>query len=145
MIYVNFKKLTETAIMPTKATKGSAAYDLCVDEIISVGIPPGQTVMLKTGIAAEIPDGYAGFVFSRSGTSIKKGLRIATGVSIIDADYRGNIGIPLHNHTDVIQMVAPQERVAQIIIQRVEDVLWHEVAQLSETERGTGGFGSTGT
>lgn len=144
MIYVNFKKLTETAITPTKATKDAAGFDLYADEVISVGILPGRTARIFTGIAVEIPAGYSGFVFSRSGIATNRGLRLPHCVGVIDRDFRGNIGVPLYNDTDVIQMIQPHERVAQLVIIPTPEVELYEVEHLSETERGTGGFGSTG-
>jgi dUTP pyrophosphatase len=144
MIYVNFKKLTDTAIVPTKGSAGAAGYDLYADEVISVGIPPGATVPIWTGIALEIPAGYAGFIFSRSGIATKRGLRLPNCVGVVDSDYRGNVGVPLHNDTNVIQMIDPHERIAQLVIMPVPMVQLYEVDELTKTDRGTGGFGSTG-
>lgn len=145
MMYVKIKRLTATAIIPTKGTQRSGGYDLYADTNIDVVIPPGQTVSLFTGIALEIPSGYAGFVYSRSGAAVKRGLCIATGVSVIDADYRGNIGIPIRNESNETQVISPHERIAQIVFHPVADVKFNEVdGDLSQTERGTGGFGSTG-
>jgi dUTP pyrophosphatase len=145
MIYVKFKKLTKTAQVPTKGSAGAAGYDLYADTMRDIIVLPGETVPFYTGIAMEIPHGYAGFVQSRSGTATKKGLRIAMGTGIIDSDYRGNIGIPLHNDSDEVQIVEPHERIAQILIQPVADVQLYETpGDLSWTQRGEAGFGSTG-
>lgn len=141
---VKIKKVTETAIIPTKGSEGSAGYDLYVDSDKVVTIPPHKTVMLQTNIAFEIPRGYFGAVYARSGVSTKRGLRPATCVSVIDSDYRGSVGVPLHNDTDEDRIVLSYERVAQMVITPIPEVELVLVDELPDTDRGTGGFGSTG-
>jgi dUTP pyrophosphatase len=141
---VKIKKVTETAIVPTKGTEGSAGFDLYVDSDEVVTIPPHGTAMLQTNIAFEIPRGYFGAVYARSGVSTKRGLRPATCVSVIDSDYRGSVGVPLHNDTDEPRIVLKYERVAQMVITPIPEVELVLVDNLSDTERGTGGFGSSG-
>ena len=141
---VKIKKLTETAKMPTRGSKAAAGYDLYVDSEEPVTIMPGETKPLFTGIAMEIPEGYFGGVYARSGLATRQGLRPPNCVGILDADFRGNIGVGLHNDSKEPQTIQPHERVAQIIIQPFASVEFIEADELSETERGTGGFGSTG-
>ena len=141
---VKIKKVTETAILPTKGTEGSAGYDLYVDSDEEIMIHPHRTEMLQTNIAFEIPKGYFGAVYARSGVSTKRGLRPATCVSVIDSDYRGSVGVPIHNDTDGIRFVDAHERVAQIVITPIPEVELVLVDELSDTGRGTGGFGSSG-
>lgn len=139
------KKFTETAILPTRSTEGSAGYDLYVDIDKEVDIPPNYTAMLHTNIAVEIPRGYFGAVYARSGLSTKKGLRPATCVSVIDSDYRGEIGLPIYNDdSEHFQTIQPHERVAQLVIQPYIAPDLEEVDELDETDRGESGFGSSG-
>lgn len=144
MLYCKIKKISETAIIPTKATGGSAGFDFYTDTSEPVVIYPHETVMLTTGIALEIPEGYFGAIYPRSGISTKRGLRLANCVAVIDSDYRGAVGVPIHNDTNESKYVQPHERVAQIVFQKVEPIGIAEVDELSETKRGSGGFGSTG-
>lgn len=144
MIYVRFKKLTGTAIVPTKATAFSAGYDLYVDTDRDIEIQPGEVMPFYTGISFEIPDGYFGQIHSRSGLSTKHGLVLANGVGVVDSDYRGNVGVPIRNVSDRPVTVVAHERVAQIIFQKVPDVGMYEADMLTKTERGNSGFGSTG-
>lgn len=141
---IKIKKTSLTAIIPQRQTIGSAGYDLYVDINAPVEIKPHETVMLQSGIAFEIPKGYFGAVYARSGLSTKQGIRPATCVSIIDSDYRGSVGVPLHNDTNETKIIQPGERVAQIVFQKAPDVELVLVDSLSETERGNNGFGSTG-
>ena len=144
-IYVKYKKLTENAVMPTKGSSGAAGYDLYVDTQSDIEIQPGETIPFYTGIAVEIPYGYMGLLCSRSGISTKRGLRLPHGVAIIDQDFRGNIGVPLYNDSNEVQVVCKQERVAQICFIPVADAhMYPTEGELSWTERGAGGFGSTG-
>ena len=138
------KRLTGTAILPTRGTEGSAGYDLYVDIDKEVIIPPHNTVMLHTNIAVEIPKGYFGAVYARSGLSTKKGLRPSTCVSVIDSDYRGEIGLPVYNDSDNYQTIQPHERIAQMVIQPYIAPELEEVDELDETDRGEKGFGSSG-
>lgn len=142
---IKVKKISETAIIPKKATDGSAGFDLYANIDKEVKIHPHETVMLSTGIVFEIPKGYFGAIYPRSGISSKRGIRIANCVGVIDSDYRGIVGLPMHNDTDFLGYVKPYERVAQIIFQKYEKVKLIESEKLSDTERGTGGFGSSGT
>ena len=143
---MRIKRLNTHAIVPTKGSVNSAGYDLyaCL-EWDSVVIPPHETVMIDTGWAMEIPVGYFGAIFARSGLATKKGLRPANCVGIIDADYRGPVKVALHNDTDKAQTVTKNDRIAQLIIIKYSEVDPFEIVkELSDTSRGTGGFGSTG-
>ena len=144
MIYVRFKRLTKTAMTPTRESAFAAGYDLYADTDREVVVEPGETVPFYTGLALEIPGGYCGKIYSRSGLSTKYGLRLANGVAVVDSDYRGNIGIPMHNDSDKPVTVMPHERLAQIIIEECPDVVYYETDELTQTERGGNGFGSTG-
>lgn len=141
---INIKKLNQDATIPTYGTESSAGADLyaCLEE--STTINPGETLLVKTGLAMEIPTGYAGLVYSRSGLATKRGLAPANKVSVIDSDYRGELMIPLHNHSKEPQSIDKNERIAQIIFTPYLQGMFHEVSELNETDRGTGGFGSTG-
>lgn len=141
---VNVKKLKEEAIVPTYGTDFAAGADLyaCLDE--AVIIAPGETYLVKTGIAMEIPAGYAGLVYARSGLATKKGLAPANKVGVIDADYRGEIMVPLHNHSKVDAVIEPKERIAQMILTPFLTAQYTVVDELSDTDRGESGFGSTG-
>ena len=141
---VKIKKITESAIIPTKGSEEAAGFDLYVDTDTAVTILPHQTKMLQTNIAFELPKWYFGAVFARSGLSTKKGIRPATCVSVIDSDYRGSVGVPLHNDTDEVRIIEPHERVAQMVIIPVPEVELVLVDTLTETERASGGFGSSG-
>jgi dUTP pyrophosphatase len=110
-----------------------------------VVIEPGQTVLIHTGLAAEIPIGYAGLIYARSGLASKKGLAPANKVGVVDADYRGEIMVALHNHSDAAASVTHGERIAQLVIAPFLAADFNEVDELNDTERGSGGFGSTGT
>ena len=141
---INVKKLDDRAVIPTYGSEFAAGADLyaCMDEAVTVD--PGQTVMIHTGIAMEIPAGFAGFVYARSGLASKKGLAPANKVGVIDADYRGEIMVALHNHGVSSQTVDPGERIAQLVIAPYIVGAFHQVDELSDTVRGDGGFGSTG-
>lgn len=141
---VNIKKLNEKAIIPTYGTSYSAGADLyaCMEE--SINIEPGETFFVKTGIAMEIPEGYAGLVYARSGLACKKGLAPANKVGVIDSDYRGEIIVALHNHGNESVTVENGERIAQLVITPYITAIFNEVDVLEDTERGQGGFGSTG-
>ena len=144
MTKVNIKKLCEKAIVPTYGSEFSAGADLyaCIDEPIT--IEAGKTVLVHTGIAMEIPVGYVGLVFARSGLASKKGLAPANKVGVIDADYRGEIMVALHNHSNVAVTVESGERIAQLVITPYIVAVFNQVEELEETVRGEGGFGSTG-
>lgn len=138
------KKLHPNAILPTYGSACAAGADLyaCLKEAVS--ILPGQTVKIPTGLAMEIPEGYAGLIYARSSLGTKRGLAPANKVGVIDSDYRGEVCVMLLNHGDQCQTVAPGERVAQLVITPVLQVQFRECAELSDTLRGSGGFGSTG-
>ncbi|WP_066685331.1 dUTP diphosphatase [Christensenella intestinihominis] len=141
---INIKKLDEKAIIPTYGSEYSAGADLyaCLEE--ETVIAPGETKLIHTGIAMEIPVGYAGLIYARSGLASKRGLAPANKVGVVDSDYRGEFMVALHNHSGEPQAVAPGERIAQMVVTPVLAVSFHEVEELGETERGGGGFGSTG-
>lgn len=141
---VKVKRVTETAIVPERQSVGAAGFDLCADISEPVVIAPHSTEIVFSGIAFSIPRDYFGAIYARSGRAIKNGLRPATCVSVIDSDYRGNVGLPIHNDSDSEQIVQPQERIAQIVFQRAIPVTLKLVNELDVTERGSNGFGSTG-
>lgn len=141
---VQIKKLTETARLPERGSVYAAGYDLYADISENVEIPPHESKMIHTGLSAAIPEGYFGGVYARSGLASKEGLRPANCVGVIDADYRGELMVSLRNDSDAVRTVVPEERIAQLIIQPFLETEFEEVDELSETERGSGGFGSTG-
>ena len=141
---VKIKKLNDNAFLPTYGSPAAAGADLYAPAGADVTLQPGETAFIKTGIAAEIPAGYAGFVYARSGLASRRGLAPANKVGVIDSDYRGEITVALHNHSAEPQTVAGGERIAQLVIAPVMQAKFTETESLSETERGTGGFGSTG-
>lgn len=142
---VNIKKLRENAIIPTYGSQFAAGADLyaCLDEDLT--IQPQETKLVPTGIAAEIPVGFAGLIYARSGIASKRGLAPANKVGVVDADYRGEIMVALHNHSAEPQTIGKDERIAQLVIAPFLSVDFNEVDELEETVRGAGGFGSTGT
>lgn len=144
-VNVNLKKLNPNAIVPTYGTEFSAGADLyaCLEE--AVVIQPGETVLIKTGIAMEIPKGYAGLIYARSGLATKKGLAPANKVGVVDADYRGELMVALHNHSTNEAVVESGERVAQLVITPFLSANYQVVDELSDTVRGEGGFGHTGS
>lgn len=137
-------KLHEKAVIPTYGSKFSAGADLysAEEEIV---LAPGETRLVHTGIAMEIPTGYVGLIYARSGIATKRGLAPANKVGVIDSDYRGEIMVSLFNHSSAKQTVAAGERIAQIVITPYLTVNFIEAEQLDQTDRGSGGFGSTGT
>ena len=142
---LKIRKLREGAKIPRRATEGAAGMDLyaCIDE--SITLAPQQLVIVPTGIAIELPDnGCAAFLYARSGLGVKHGICLANGVGVIDSDYRGGVCAGLCNVSDKPYVIAPGERIAQMVIAPVftPDVV--EVSELSDTQRGAGGFGSTG-
>ena len=140
---IRYKKLSERAITPTYGTEYSAGADLYSAED-GVILAPHATHLVHTGIAVEIPEGYCGLIFARSGLASKRGLAPANKVGVIDADYRGEIMVALHNHTDSEASIEAGERVAQLAIVPFLKAEFEETDALSETVRGEGGFGSTG-
>ena len=142
---VKIKKLDPRAKIPTYGTEFSAGADLYNMEGNDVTVKPHETVMIPLGFAIEIPDGYAGLVFARSGLASKRGLAPANKVGVIDCDYRGEIMVALHNHSASSQTVAAGDRIAQLLIMPVLQVELTLADELDDTARGAGGFGSTGT
>lgn len=141
---MKFKKLRENAKTPTYGSRDAAGADLYACSDTPINVVPGKTVMVPTGIAVAIPTGYVGLIFARSGLATKRGLAPANKVGVIDADYRGEIMVAVHNHSAKMQTIAPYERVAQMAIVPFVQEAYEEAAELDETERGAGGFGSTG-
>ena len=141
---VNIKKLTETAKLPERGSAYAAGYDLFADLQETIEIKPHETYMINRGVAMEIPDGYWGGVFARSGLSAKEGLRPANCVGVVDADYRGPVCVALHNDGEVVRTVTPGQKIAQLVVVPFLAVEFDEVEELSDTVRGAGGFGSTG-
>ena len=138
------KKLKSNAILPTYGSPEAAGADLYACLETSVEIAPGKTVFIPTGIAMEIPKGYAGLAYARSGLACKQDLAPANKVGVIDSDYRGEFMIALHNHGAEVRTVSHGDRIAQLVITPVYTPGFREVEELSHTERGAGGFGSTG-
>ena len=141
---IRIKKLDEKAILPTYGTEYSAGADLYALLDATVEIKPHETLFIHTGISVEIPEGYCGLVFARSSMGAKRGLAPANKVGVIDADYRGEIMVALHNHSDNIATVDNGERIAQLAIVPFLKAEFEEADDLSDTVRGAGGFGSTG-
>ena len=141
---ISIKKLRPDAQLPTYATAASAGADLHAVCEQDVTILPHCTVLVPTGLAVAIPQGYAGLIYARSGLSSKQDLAPANKVGVIDSDYRGEIMVALHNHGTVPRTVTNGERIAQLVIAPVWQAQWAEVDDLDDTARGTGGFGSTG-
>lgn len=143
---INIKKLYEDSIIPTRGSLDAAGYDLYAHlDSDSISLNPGETYMVGTGIAVEIPSGYFAAIFARSGIASKRNLRPANCVGVIDSDYRGEIKVPLFNDSDKEQVLEKNERVAQMVIMPYLNVTFNLVEELSSTDRGQGGFGSTGT
>ena len=142
---IPLQKLDPRAILPTFATEGSAGADLyaLLDE--TVRLPPLERALIPTGLAMALPAGWVGLVYARSGLAVKRGLALANGVGVIDADYRGAIKIAIVNLSEEEQIIEPGERIAQLVALPLPAVAFEEVAFLDETTRGEGGFGSTGT
>lgn len=142
---VKIKKLKDNAVIPTRGTNGSAGADLyaCIDE--SVTINPGELKLIPTGIAIALCDNsHAAFLYARSGLGVKHGICLSNGVGVIDSDYRGEIKAGLCNVSDKPYTIEPNERIAQLVIAPVVIPQFKTVNELGETERGEGGFGSTG-
>ncbi len=141
---VNVKKLRGGAQLPVYGSAYAAGADLyaCIDGEITVGA--GETAVIPTGIALELPTGFAGLIYARSGLATKKGLAPANKVGVVDCDYRGEVKVALHNHSLTPQKIEAGERIAQLVITPYITADFEECATLSETVRGAGGFGSTG-
>lgn len=141
---VNFIKVNPNAVVPVRGSKYAAGYDLsaCIDA--NIAIPPHQTIKIGTGLAFELPEGTFGAVYARSGIASREGLRPANCTGIIDSDYRGEVIVALHNDSDQYRFIEPNERIAQLVVQPYIAMELEEVETLNTTERGAGGFGSTG-
>ena len=142
---VKIKKLNENAKMPTYGSPYSAGADLyaCIENEITIA--PNETVLVKTGLAMELSCGYVALIYARSGLALKRGLAPANKVGVVDSDYRGEIMVALHNHSNVPQTVSKDERIAQMVITPYITAEFTEADSLSDTVRGEGGFGSTGS
>ena len=138
------KKLKEEAVLPERKTPGSAGFDLCACIAQEITMEPGDMAVFPTGLAAEIPEGCAGMIFTRSGLGVKHGIAVSNGVGVIDSDYRGEIQVGRHNFSRTAYTVCPGDRIAQLIVMPVCLPQVEEAAVLSETDRGGAGFGSTG-
>jgi len=138
------KKLRDAAILPTYGSAEAAGADLyaCLDAPVTIGA--GESAFIPTGLAMQIPHGYAGLIYARSGLACKKGLAPANKVGVIDSDYRGEFIVVLHNHSDESYTVSHGERIAQLVVTPVLTLPYELVEELPETQRAAGGFGSTG-
>ncbi|MBE5914934.1 MAG: dUTP diphosphatase [Pseudobutyrivibrio ruminis] len=141
---INILRMTDSAKLPERGSVSAAGYDLFADVAEDVTIAPHETKMIGTGLAMEIPEGYFGGIFARSGLSAKEGLRPANCVGVVDSDYRGEIKVALHNDGEQARVIIPAEKIAQLVVVPFLSVDFNEVSNLSDTARGEGGFGSTG-
>ena len=141
---IKFKKLSYLATTPTKGSAAAAGYDLYAAIKENVTIPAHGTEKISTEIALELPEGTFGAIFARSGLATKQGLRPANCIGVIDSDYRGPVVVALHNDTDTEKLIEPNDRIAQLVVLPYYFFDFKEVDNLDETERGNGGFGSTG-
>lgn len=141
---IALRKMTESAQIPVRGSLQAAGYDLFADLSEAVTILPQETKMVGTGIACAIPEGYFGGVYARSGLSAKEGLRPANCTGVVDSDYRGEIKVALHNDSKESRTILPGQKIAQMVVQAFLPVEFETVEDLDATERGGGGFGSTG-
>lgn len=141
---VRFIKLDDRAVVPTYGSASAAGADLYALAGENIVIPPHKTVMIHTGLAMELPEGYCGLIFARSGIATKRGLAPANKVGVVDSDYRGEFMVALHNHSDERATIAGGERIAQLVITPYLRAEFVESDSLTDTDRGAGGFGSTG-
>jgi dUTP pyrophosphatase len=144
-VVIRIKRLDESARLPVYASEGAAGADLCACVAAPVEIRPGETVKIGLGFSAALPEGYAGLVFARSGVATERGVAPANKVGVVDSDYRGEWIVPLHNHSASPVTVFPGERVAQLLVVPVRRAEFIVSDTLDATDRGGGGFGSTGT
>lgn len=142
---IAFQRLREDACVPTYGSEAAAGADLYAAIDRSVTLAPGETKLIPHGLAMMIPKGYAGFIYARSGLATRRNLAPANKVGVVDADYRGELMTPIHNHGSTPAVIEPGERIAQLVIAPVMRAEFFETDSLDETERGAGGFGSTGT
>lgn len=141
---INFVRTNDLAKVPTHGSEYAAGYDLYAATSYDVTIEPHKTVKFDTGLRMELPTGTFGAIYARSGLATKQGLRPANCCGIVDSDYRGVLIVALHNDTDDDQLVPAGSRIAQLIVTPYIPAEFIEVNELNETERGEGGFGSTG-
>lgn len=137
---VKIKKTNKSAVVPAYASTGASGLDLTAIDLVVIN--PGDRTLLRTGISIELPQGYGAFVMGRSGNTIKRGLLVALG--LIDSDYRGEIGVMAFNTTDKKMIIQQGDRIAQLVIMPTPQIDLEEVDELSDTQRGNDGFGSTG-
>lgn len=140
---IQIKKIRKYATLPTRGSKYSAGLDLYANNDDPITILPCHTCKIPTGISVALPDGYFAAIYARSGLATKQGLRPANCVGVCDSDYRGEYIVALYNDSDEVRVINPGDRIAQMVIQKYEDVEIEEVKELDDTERGIGGFGST--
>lgn len=143
-INVKIKKLNDKTKIPTRGSSSAAGYDIYANIDEPIIIEPGKNVKIPTGFATEMPEDTFGAIFPRSGLATKKGLRLSNSVAVIDADYRGEWIISIYNDSNEIQTIEPGERIAQLILMNYLPISFEEVENLNNTDRGSGGFGSTG-
>ena len=141
---IRVKKLSDTAVLPERGSSSAAGYDLRADIAEPREIAPYGVSMIPTGLSVEIPEGYFGGIFARSGLAAKEGLRPANCVGVVDSDYRGPVMVALRNDTQEVRTVTPGERIAQLVIIPFLSAEFEVSEELQETARGEGGFGSTG-
>lgn len=141
---MKIKLLSSLATIPTRGSADAAGWDLYAAIPAPLTIAPGANYPVPTDISMEIPQGYWGGIYARSGLACKKGLRPSNLVGVIDSDYRGNVIVSLYNDSPVPQTIEPGDRIAQFILHKVNDITFEVVDELSDTERSGGGFGSTG-
>ena len=141
---IDVVRLHENAILPTRGSSGAAAFDLYACLESDIAIAPGYSRLIRTGFSFAIPEGYFGGLYARSGLSVKHGMRPSNCVGVIDEDYRGEVQVSLYNDGQQQFVLRHGERIAQLIIQKYEDIELVEVDELPQTIRGSGGFGSTG-
>ncbi len=144
MPIIAVKKLDERAVLPTYGSEFAAGADLYAVADGDILFQPGETKLVKTGLAMEIPEGYAGLIYARSGLASKRGLAPANKVGVVDSDYRGEVMVALHNHSNTEQKISAGERIAQLVVAPFLKATFTEAEELNETARGVGGFGSTG-
>ena len=141
---IRYKKLNDLAKVPTRGSEYAAGYDLYAATDREISLFPHTTQLIGTGLAFELPDGYFGAVYARSGLASKKGLRPANCVGVVDSDYRGEVMVALHNDSDHIMTIDAGERIAQLVLMPYVNMTFEQVEELNTTNRGEGGFGSTG-
>ena len=141
---IRYKKLNDLAKVPTRGSEYAAGYDLYAATDREISLFPHTTQLIGTGLAFELPDGYFGAVYARSGLASKKGLRPANCVGVVDSDYRGEVMVALHNDSDHIMTIDAGERIAQLVLMPYVNMTFEQIEELNTTNRGEGGFGSTG-